>query len=217
MIEAERRGLGVAEHVTVSFPEADRHLPEVALRVKARKALLDRGVVGGCMIFHGFRINRILQRLVWSPHYHTLASVAGREKCRACKRACFKGCGGFVDRNYRCGEKDGILVKVHDKRKTLLGTAWYQLNHATIRVGVGRFHVVTWFGSMSYRKFKGVRLESEDVCPACGEEMGTCAYVGKRHIVKDVGHPDYVPWFVDYEFDELGQPNYPDAVIRRVE
>jgi hypothetical protein len=27
-------------------------------------------------------------------------------------------------------------------------------------------------------------------------------------IVKDVGSPDYVPLFVDDEFDESGQPNY---------
>jgi hypothetical protein len=30
--------------------------------------------------------------------------------------------------------------------------------------------------------------------------------------VKDVGSADYVPLFVDDEFDEDGVPNYPDVV-----
>lgn len=217
ILEGAKRGLGLAEHITVSPKVADRNLPESVLRVKCREALSDRGVEGGCMIFHGFRENKERKCLEWSPHYHVLGFVIGREKCRECKRECFKGCGGFIDLNYRCTEKDGYLVKVHAKRKTIFGTAWYQLNHATIRLGVRRFHVVTWFGNCSYSKFKGVKSKSEDVCPACGEEMGRCAYVGKRHIVKDVGDPEYVPWFVDDEFDSSGLPNYVDIGGGRVE
>jgi hypothetical protein len=208
MLEGERRGLGIAEHITVSPKSADRDLPESVLRVKCRKALLDRGVEGGAMIFHGHRINRVRGVLEWSPHYHVLGFVPARDKCRSCKRTCFRGCGGFVDRNYRCGEVDGYLVKVHGKRKTVVGTAWYQLNHATIRVGVKRFHAVTWFGSVSYNKIKTKVPRCEDICPACGEEMNRSVYVGKRQIVKDIGNPDYVPLFVDDEFDESGQPNY---------
>jgi len=212
VLEGEKRGLGLAEHITVSPKVADRDLPENVLRVKCREALLQRGVEGGCMIFHGFRENKQRKCLEWSPHYHVLGFIVGREKCRKCKKTCFKGCGGFVDRNYRCTEEDGYLVKVHGKRKTVFGTAWYQLNHATIRVGIKRFHTVTWFGSVSYRKFKSETMRSEDVCPACGEEMDRCAYVGKRHVVKDVGHPEYVAWFVDDEFDEHGKPNFVDVV-----
>jgi hypothetical protein len=208
MLEGEKRGLGVPEHITVSPKPADRNLPENVLRKKCRKALLDRGVEGGCMIFHGFRINREREVLEWSPHYHVLGFVPARSKCRDCKRTCFRGCGGFVDRNYRCGEDDGYLVKVHAKRKTVVGTAWYQLNHATLRVGVRRFHVVTWFGSASYCKFKSEVSCCEDVCPACGEEMTRSVYVGKRQIAKDIGSADYLPLFVDNEFDESGQPNY---------
>ena len=61
---------------------------------------------------------------------------------------------------------------------------------------------------MSYRKFKGVKLSSEKVCPICQEEMHRCAHVGKRHIVKDVGDAGYVPLFADDEFNEVGEPNY---------
>ena len=38
--------------------------------------------------------------------------------------------------------------------------------------------------------------------------MTRSVYVGKRQIVKDIGSPDYVPLFVDNEFDESGQSNY---------
>jgi len=211
-IEGDKRGFGKVEHVMVSVPVVDRDLPESVLREKCRKALVDRGVIGGCMIFHGFREDRARHVLAWSAHYHALVYIDGGFKCRDCKKACFEGCGGFVDRSYRCFEHDGCIVRVLGERKTVVGTAWYQLNHATVRVGVKRFQSVTWFGCCSYRKFKSVRVKTENLCPACNSEMVRCFYVGKRHIVKDVGSADYVPLFVDDEFDEDGVPNYPDVV-----
>ena len=90
-----------------------------------------------------------------------------------------------------------------------LGT---QLNHATIRVGIKRFQSVTWFGSCSYRKFKSERVKCENLCPACDGEMVKSYHVGKRRIVKDIGSADYVPLFVDDEFDVSGEPNYVDVV-----
>ncbi len=86
-------------------------------------------------------------------------------------------------------------------------SSWYILD-----TGIKRFHTVTWFGSASYRKFRSEVMRSEDVCLACGEEMDRCAYVGKRHVVKDVGHPEYVAWFLDDEFNEHGKPNFVDVV-----
>jgi hypothetical protein len=106
---------------------------------------------------------------------------------------------------------DGYIVKVFDKRKTVFGTAWYQLNHSTIRTNVKRPHACTWFGVCGNRKFKSAKLESKDVCPACNEEMVRCAYSGKRHIVKDIGDARYQAWFVDDEFDSSGLPNYVDV------
>jgi hypothetical protein len=104
-----------------------------------------------------------------------------------------------------------------DERKTVFGTAWYQLHHATIRVGLKCFHVVTWFGVCGYRNFKGVKLFADVPCPVCGDAMSRHFHVGKRHIVKDLGHAGYVPFFVDDEFDEFGKPNYVDAAGGRVE
>jgi hypothetical protein len=95
------------------------------------------------------------------------------------------------------------------------GTAWYQLNHSTIRVGIRRFHVVTWFGGCGYSKFKSAEVVSEASCPACEGEMDRCFHAGKRRIVKDVGDVDYVAVFVDDEFDEFGEPNYVEVVGSR--
>ena len=69
ILEADRRGFGKVEHIVVSPSVADHELSESALRLKCRKALLDCGVVGGCMIFHGYRKDEERGVLVWSPHY----------------------------------------------------------------------------------------------------------------------------------------------------
>lgn len=95
LLEGEKRGLGEVEHITVSPKPADRDLPESVLRLKCREALLDRGVEGGCMIFHGFRINRGRKVLEWSPHYHVLGFVPARSKCRDCKKTCVRGLRRF--------------------------------------------------------------------------------------------------------------------------
>jgi hypothetical protein len=212
-IEAEKRGLGKVEHIVCSVAIAERNNYEWVLRERSRRILAERGVVGGCMIFHGYREAKDSSKLEWSPHFHILGIIGGGYKCRDCNRKgnCLKGCGGFDDVSYQAFLKDRYYVKVLPERKTVLGTAWYQLHHATIRLGIKRFQAVTWFGVCSCRKFKGESVEAENVCPACGDEMVKSHYVGKRYIVKDVGSPDYVPLFVDDEFDEDGKPNYVDA------
>jgi hypothetical protein len=210
-------GFGKIEHVVVSVPKADRDLREKVLRKKCRDALFDRGVIGGCMIFHGYRVDREHKRLKWSPHYHVLGFIdGGFDRCRNCvhKRGDCSSCDGFKGREVRGYKKDGYLVKVLAERKTVFGTAWYQMNHATVRVGLKRFHVVTWFGCCGNRKYSSAKfiLKAEDVCPVCGGEMVRCFHAGKRFIAKNVGDVDYEAWFVDDEFDELGEPNYPEVV-----
>jgi len=213
-IAGEKRGFGKVEHVTVSVAVADRELPESVFRKKCRDALSDRGVFGGCMIFHGFRIDEDRQVLVWSPHYHVLGYVEGGfDCCRSCRheRLDCHSCDGLKGREARGFKRDGYLVKVLDKRKTVFGTAWYQLNHATVRVGLRRFHVVTWFGVCGNRKFESVKLNAEVLCPVCSEEMVRMAHVGKRRFVTDIGDVGYVPVFADDEFDGSGEPNYVDV------
>jgi len=214
LIEAVNRGFVDVEHVLVSVSREDYDLSESVLRAKCRKVLFDRGIIGGGMIFHGYRVDKKRDVLFWSPHYHVLGFVVGGySRCRECFRKwnCLRGCGDFDDRAWQGFQSDGYFVKVFPQRKTVFGTAFYQLNHATIRVGVKRFHSVTWFGCCGNRKFKSVNLDAEVLCPACKAVMVRSVYVGMRYIVKDVGHVDYVPWFVDDEFAENGQPNYIDV------
>ena len=72
-------------------------------------------------------------------------------KCRHCRdKICigngnFNRCNGFEAGTRRLNVNDGYIVKVLGSRKTIFGTAWYQLNHASVKKGVSRFHVATWF------------------------------------------------------------------------
>jgi hypothetical protein len=206
---AEKRGLGSAEHISVNLPEKYWELPEHVQRGIAKKALLDRGVTWGCEIFHGFRPAKDGSRLVWNCHYHTLSHAPMLQKCRECHKICSenKDCDGFVNHNYRTFEKDGIIVKVHGKRKTIFGTAFYELNHSTVHVGLKRTHVVSWFGLVSNRKFRTDRSMAKSVCPACEEEMQRGSYVGKEWFAKNVGDPLYRPWIAVDPLDEDGEPN----------
>jgi len=204
LLEGVKRGFGEVEHIVVSPPKKEYEnvlcFDEEACREKCRLALRDRGVTGESMIFHGFRIDWVRKRLVFSVHYHVLGFVKDFDVCRNCdhKRKDCETCSGFKGREVRGFAKDGYLVKVMDKRETIFGTAFYQLNHSTIRVGVKRFHVVTWGGCCAYNNFKGdrVKVEAKPKCFVCGnEEMVRCIYVGTRHIPKNLGHANYVPWF----------------------
>jgi len=214
--EGVSRGFGTVEHILVSVNLNDYDLSEKVLRRKSRLALKARGVVGGGMIFHGFRMDRARGVLVWSPHYHVLGFLLeDYSRCRECERKwnCLKGCGGFDDKAWRCYQKDGYYVKVFAERETVFGTAFYQLHHATVKLGIGRFHAVTWFGICGNRKYSTPELEAcAHLCPACGDEMARCAYMGKRVISRNIGDVDYKSWFVDDEFDESGEANYVEVV-----
>jgi len=211
--EGVRRDFGKAEHLVVSIHPKDYGLQEDALRKKARPALKVRGVSGGCMIFHGYRLDKERNVLKWAPHYHSIGFIEGGfDRCRDCfhVREDCASCDGFKGRQVREYKNDRIIVKVLAERETVFGTSFYLLNHATIKLGVKRFHAVTWFGSCGNRKFKGEKLMAEAVCPACGGEMVRAVYVGRRHIVRDVGHADYRAVFPFDEFGEDGEPNFID-------
>jgi len=220
--EGVRRGFGDVEHVLVSVAVADYGLSESVLRKKCRDVLFDRGITAGSMVFHGYRVDKERDVLAWKPHFHAFAFIeGGYAKCRECPRKwnCLKGCGGFDDRAWQAFQNDGYFVKVFSEREksrydseknNIFGTAFYSLNHATIRIGIKRFHAVTYFGGCGNRKYATPKVESEDVCVLCSEEMVRSVYVGKRRIVKDVGHPDYVAVELFNEFGEDGEPNFID-------
>jgi hypothetical protein len=151
-IEVASKRFGKPQHIIVPVPESDFGLAEFhndKLRVKIKSLLFDRGVVGGCLIFHGFRYANFQESIEkdvlygwrWSPHFHCIGFILGYGKCRSCSKlgkvgvySC-AGCDGFEARTRRFYHKDNYLVKVMDERITVFGTAWYQLNHSAIKVG----------------------------------------------------------------------------------
>ena len=201
---------GQVEHLVISVPAKDYGLEFNKLRKKVGKILSKRGVIGGSLIFHGFRYNSKTVRKngevrymgwYWSPHFHVLGFIlGGYTRCRNCKNksSCIKGCGNFDDRNYWDGfMKDGYYLKVFGKRKTVFGTALYQLNHSSYKVNVKRFHVATWFGACSYRKLKVTPELRKFLCPICEHELVKISYLGSKSLNLKAKHGG----FADYKED----------------
>jgi hypothetical protein len=212
--EASKR-YGQVEHIVCSVPKSDYGLNLEALRAKAKAVLESRGVIGAFMIFHHARYNsyeeakrkNVSMGWYWSPHFHCLGFLrGGYGRCRGCPYGSIPsldvcgGCDGFeavtrrlnlgyVDAKGKRHDGDGYLVKVLGERKTVGGTAWYQLNHASVKVGVKRFHVATWWGVVSYRKLKVSAEFKKRVCPICSHELVPLRYVGNERIVLDKWSP----------------------------
>jgi hypothetical protein len=204
----------------VSVPERDKRLSEPEMREKCRVAMLDRGVLGGVMLFHAYRINREKQVLEFSPHYHSVAFISGGfDVCRNCvhARGDCANCQGFKGREVRGYADDGYLVKVGDKRDTVFGTLFYQLNHSSIHVGFRRFHVSTWFGVAGNRKLKGKKVKAVHVCPVCAQKEVRCemkpkVYRGEGRIARNIGDVDYKKLFPMSPFQPDGSPTFVDSV-----
>jgi hypothetical protein len=200
-----KKRFGKPEHIVASVPVSDYGLNYEDLRNRVVRILEDRGVIGGCMIFHGFRYSTV-RLWYWSPHFHVLGVIKGGYRCRDCnhERGDCRGCDGFNGKEVRGFEGDGYIVKVMAERKTIFGTAWYQLNHSTIRTNVKRPHACTWFGVCSYRKLNVKVDKKKSLCPICGEELVKLHYLGFRRIVKERDSPDFVGSFVD-DLEEDGR------------
>jgi len=207
--EASKR-FGLAEHIVASVPLRDYGLSFGDLRARMVKAVYARRVIGGVLIFHGFRYT-VQKHWYWNPHFHVLGYILGGYGCRNCKKQICSECGGFEARTRKVYEQDDYIVKVLGKRKTVFGTAWYQLNHSSIDVTKKRFHVATWFGVCSYRKLKVTVEKKKELCPICSEELVKLHYSGARRIVKDRGACGYVASFVDDLVDGDGSVNWCEA------
>ena len=192
VLEAGKK-FGQVEHIVASVPVKDYGLSMKALRANVIKVLKRRGVLGGVLIFHGFRYN-VRKNWYWSPHFHCLGFILGGfRKCRRCpycndkgSRSNCSGCAGFYGVSKKYYKTDGYIVEVMGKRKTIFGTAWYQLNHSSIKKNTTRFHVATWFGSCSYRKLKVTVEYKKRVCPLCKHELVKVMYVGASPEIMDL-------------------------------
>ena len=88
------------------------------------------------------------------------------------------------------------------ERKTVGGTAWYQLNHSSIDVTKTRFHVATWFGVCSYRKLKLTVERKKSVCPICQHDLVKLMYFGVKVFAMNRSSPEFKrDSFEDYEED----------------
>ena len=213
-------GFGKVEHVVLSVPKALQDLSMVELFRLATTVAKDRGV-SGVSIFHGRYIDVERGGLGWRAHFHLLGFVEGGfDRCRNCmhSRDDCVSCDGFKGREIRGFAKDGWIVKVATERKSVFGSAWYQLNHHTVRVGLRRFHSVRWIGKCGNRMLRhpyhkpaaGCRCP---VCESAGYEssMVDGGYSGKPLPV-DVCGRGYKRVHAVPDLDEDGSPNFPSYV-----
>lgn len=186
-------GLGPAKHITISLPQGDYGLvsetgkrinPETGKRVKGYpdlraevyKILKRVGVRGGLLIFHPFRRR--------CPRCGSVPSI-GHDACFSCGNLWFEWYFsphfhivgfGWVKGTSEEYLKSGYVVKNIGRRKSVGGTVLYQLSHAGVHLA---YHVITWFGALSYNKLK---VEPEDrpgnTCPTCGAGLLPCRYFG---------------------------------------
>jgi len=127
------------------------------LRRKAIKISKQAGIKGGCTVPHPYRENRKTHLWRWSPHIHVIGY-------------------GWVTGTKQIYNKTGWIVQNHRIRKTVGGTAYYQLTHAGIRQGI---HAVSWFGILSWKNLKRDPMRAEpETCPICGNRLRAVIYLG---------------------------------------
>ena len=188
-------------HTIVSFPK-DCGMSYEAMRKYLVSYLRSVGVVGGCYIYHHYRYHgrnetyegEPARYLTDNPHFHCLVFIKGGYGCRACRclregtfDRCRSGCNGFegvVRRVYDSAVAKGkvpLIVKVKARRKTIGGTLWYELSHASYRKDVKKQFIVNWFGCCARRKLKipkGKLPQIEHLCPLCGSKLQRVKFLG---------------------------------------
>ena len=127
-----------------------------------------------------------------------------------CIRDSCYSCDGVEGRCYRVYGDTGYIVRVLDKRETVGGTAYYQLNHSSMDMLKRRFRVAVWFGRCGYNNL-GVKFEKPRLlCPLCGSQCGFLDYVGSKPLVIDKESRD----FKRELFESFLQDGQPAWVVR---
>jgi hypothetical protein len=221
---AAQKKFGVCDHIIQSVPQSDYGLSYEKLKAKALENLRKLGVIGGVLIFHMERFHNRREALEknapqgWyvSLHFHILGVIDKGYNCRSCNKSrseCLWCCefDGRARRMYyeKDGSGAGCITKVKEKRKTVFGTAYYQLNHATLIRGKKRSHVVTWFGVCSYKQ---LHLEKSDrikrnVCPICQSELVEVFCVGENEFKNAF-------WLTELEEPYLDKDGMPKWIIK---
>ena len=156
----QKSWVGKPIHFVVSVPKKDWHLFKDAMCKKAYAYSEKVGFLGGSCLYHPFR-ESVDGRWYFSPHLHFIGF-------------------GFID-GKKCAleyEKTGWICHNEGVRKTVFGTAFYQLTHCGVWYGKGKKHSVTWFGEISCSKLKTPRHIDQVFCPYCGSALENLVWVG---------------------------------------
>jgi len=158
---------GKVIHVIASPKKAWSSMSYEKLRVECYRILRKSGIIGGSVIFHPFREKKKTKVWYLSPHFHVLGY-------------------GWVVKTKEGYSEHGWVVKNVGLRKTVSGTALYQLSHCGVHKN---YHAVTWFGHLSYNKLKVVpRPKPEkEKCPMCGEVLRPLYYFGPVELPTEEG------------------------------
>lgn len=145
-----------AKHVVVSVPTWLHNLDHKTMKKEAYRILKKVGSIGGAMIFHPFRFNKLEQFWYYSPHFHIVGF-------------------GWIDGTHELYNKEGWVVKNLGLRKSVFYTFLYQLSHCGIKE---KTHSLVWFGDLSYSKLKMEKEPEIDICPICSDKLRPVYYCG---------------------------------------
>lgn len=168
-------------HVIISPPFSQLHRFKSVAHLRRKAIALSKiyGLQGGSLVYHSksrkchvcntsllprkrrcHNCGSFSWRWVFNPHFH------------------FFGFGWLPngDQIKALFKKYGWIVKNLKIRKTVGGTAWYELSHCA---DMGdRKHQVLWIGDMNHKNFKCPPLPTEEhKCPICGQTMRKCSPV----------------------------------------
>jgi hypothetical protein len=229
-LEAVSERFGPVEHGTIS---PDTSLVVEYMRRFGKKwedelwrycweQLKGAGVLGAAMVRHARRPDRERQDLYASLHYHFLGFLRGgfdicrncasRDKRKGISPEC-RGCKGFMGRVVRANDAGNhCIIKVFEKRKTVMGTLCYIMSHCSQRVDVERDHVLRYFGEVANCKFKSPPVKNRVRCSVCGGEVRhDLKYVGHRTIVRNAWEPSFKSFVLLEPVDSItGLANFVD-------
>lgn len=204
---------GAIEHFFASVPLEKYDLSPDELWEELFDYLPELGCVGGCAMFHPARFEGGVH---YAPHFHILGVFRGGYHCRGCEKsdAECRQCSGFEHKKFDVNRRSGWVFRVMEKRKTIMGTAVYQLSHAAFKIDSKRHNVVRWFGVCSYRKLKVTVKRPRRDCPLCGNEFGrivSCQGLADAVRCKTHEFENKHKLKVDDFLDAKGHPRYFEA------
>ena len=203
--------VGEVEHISTSLPKNLYDLPPNLMIKWSIDACRRSGIIGGVNILHPFRKDLKKRQLYKSFHYHVLGYVkGGYDRCRSCIKvgSCWS-CDGFEGVTRRAHQADGWIVSlaknqdgVVEKRESLFGSAWYQLEHSGYKVGVRNFQIVTWWGVVAKNRFKTEKRRVPLECPVCTDALKASWLPDGVEVVANRGEKGFLKNFTLPHFDD---------------